>query len=156
MRLKLHCVKPNGFDGAESSSFDAPPGQVDQFQQMGMQQHQQSMGSSGQKQAQPMYGHYPDIDAAAYGVHYDNSRQQLDYAAVQQSVPVMDQSYQPQGVFPTPPMQASSQPGLSPEAYSTPDSFAQQQDLSELLGNLKVDEKGTGTLIWLIYGLRRS
>jgi hypothetical protein len=149
IRLKLHCVRPNGYDGA-ADSFEPPMGQPDQFHEMSMQQP--VMQATGPKPpGQPVYppqGSYPDAAAAAgYQTIPHNSSQphqpDLNYASVPPPMSAMDAPYAAQGVFPTPPLQPqSSQHEPSPEAY-TPDSYA-QQDLSELLGNLKVDEKGTG------------
>lgn len=59
-------------------------------------------------------------------------------------VGVLDQSYAPASVFPTPPMQHHHAPHSesSPESYTTQDHY-QNSDLSDLLGSLKMDEKGT-------------
>lgn len=109
---------------------------------------QQNVMQTAPKPGQPVYapqGAYPDTGVPGYqGVPYDISPTQqhgMNYTSVT-PVSAADQSYNPQSVFPTPPLQPNSQPEPSPEAYS-PESYG-QQDLSELLGNLKVDEKGTG------------
>lgn len=59
-------------------------------------------------------------------------------------VGVLDQSYAPASVFPTPPMQHHHAPHSesSPESYTTQDHY-QNSDLADLLGSLKMDEKGT-------------
>ena len=148
IRLKLHCVRPNGYDGSGDPTFDAPLGQSDQFQQMSMQQPvMQTAPKPGQTVYAPPQGHYPDPSTTAgyQGIPYDTSQphqSNLNYASVQPPVSAMDPPYAGQGVFPTPPLQPNNPHEPSPEAYS-PESYA-QQDLSELLGNLKVDEKGTG------------
>lgn len=61
-------------------------------------------------------------------------------------VGVMDHSYAPANVFPTPPMHHQQAPHSesSPESYT--DQYAQNNDLADLLGSLKMDEKGTGKL----------
>lgn len=158
IRLKLHCVRPNGYEGStDASGSDVPLG-ADQFQQMPMQQQQQMM-QPGSKPAEDMYAPqaYADAGPVPYGVSPYGAGQQppppqaqqhqqhpgMHYQ--QQPIPVMDpSSYGAQGVFPTPPPIPPSQiQEPSPEAYSSPDSYG-QHDLSDLLGNLKVDEKGTG------------
>jgi hypothetical protein len=111
---------------------------------------QDMVGYQDPKMAQMVYPHqqYTDAPGGYHGMPYDSSQPQahpMSYAPVQQPYGVMDpQQYAAQGVFPTPPLQPNQPQEPSPEAYS-PESYA-QQDLSELLGNLKVDEKGTGTL----------
>lgn len=163
IRLKLHCVRPNGYEGStDASGSDAPLGQIE-FQQMSMppqQPQQQSHGHQHHPSQSMMQSQIPkshqDMYAAAQGypdayqsVPYDASSQAtLDYnsSVPPPSVSVMDPSSytsQAAAVFPTPPMQPNQLQEPSPDTYSTPDSYTQQQDLSELLGNLKVDEKGT-------------
>lgn len=145
IRLKLHCVRPNGYDGAaDPTPYEAMD--VAQFQAMTMQQQQQHMHSPTRATHQYQQGAYPDGSAAYQTMSYDASQQQpnMNYANVP---PVsMEQSYTGQNVFPTPPMQPGSRPeDSSPEAYSSPDSY-QQQDLADLLGTLKVDETGAGMI----------
>ena len=146
IRLKLHCVKPNGFDGAsDSTTFDTSIATNDPYGQPGMQG---MVGYQDPKMNQMVYPHqqYPDAAAGYPGIPYDSSQAQahgMNYASVQPQYGVMDpQQYAAQGVFPTPPLQPNQPQEPSPEAYS-PESYA-HQDLSELLGSLKVDEKGTG------------
>ncbi|UPK98932.1 hypothetical protein LCI18_009867 [Fusarium solani-melongenae] len=142
IRLKLHCVRPNGFDGAnDSTTYDTTPmNPSDQYQQMSMQQQVLNPGPK------PMYATqsaYPDASAAPYqAVPYEQQPGSLHYAAVPAPAPMMEQPYASQNVFPTPPMQphqAQQQP--SPEAYS-PGEY-QHHDLADLLGTLKVNETGT-------------
>lgn len=140
IRLKLHCVRPNGYDGSlDPSAFDNPMDPV-QYQQLSMQQHQ-VLQSPPKSEGGYQTGY--DANAAAYqGMPYDNSQGQpgMGYSNVQ-SGPL---DYSNQNVFPTPPMQPGSRPDdSSPEAYSPADSY-QQQDLADLLGTLKVDETGAG------------
>jgi hypothetical protein len=138
IRLKLHCVRPNGFDGAaDPSGFDT----MDpiQFQQMAMQQQVHPSPPSSDHAAYSTQAGYPDAGSSYQTMPFDASQQpDLGYATAGQLV---DQSYQTQNMFPTPPMH----PGIkhdepSPEAYS-PDSY-KQQDLADLLGTLKVDVTG--------------
>jgi hypothetical protein len=138
-------VKPNGFDGAvDGNPYDGSIGLSDQYQNA---QIQQAIAHPGQRSGQHdnMYAAYPDHPASGYqGIPYDPSQAQaqgLHYTNVHPHHGAMDQQHVAQNVFPTPPLQHNATEP-SPEAYS-PDSYA-QQDLSELLGSLKVDEKGTG------------
>ncbi|KAJ9132995.1 Lipase regulator 1 [Pleurostoma richardsiae] len=158
IRLKLHCVRPNGFDGAADSGVYEPSGsgfetsasaQDPYGQQLPIQPQQQpqQMLAGPSKPGPSMYapqasytdsGMYPpvqysDPQAAAHG---------LNYTTIPASqMGTVDHSYPPQPVFPTPPHQHGS------HADSPPDSYAQdqygQQDLADLLGSLKVNEAGT-------------
>jgi len=69
----------------------------------------------------------------------------LHYNSMQTPVSVIDhhQHYTPQGIFPTPPLQQqhSSHPD-SPETYEQ-DQYG-QQNLADLLGELRMNEAGTG------------
>lgn len=131
IRLKLHCVKPNGFDADPNAYETMDP---IQFQQMSMQQ--QVMHTPPKDQ----YGQGYDPNAA-YQMPFDASQQVgMSYTGAN-----MGEPYAGQNVFPTPPMQPGVKPDdSSPEAYS-PDSY-KQQDLADLLGTLKVDETGAGGL----------
>ena len=168
IRLKLQCVRPNGFDGAaDPNGFDM----IDpsQFQQMPMGQQQMMQGQpKPNQQMYSMQGGY--ADAAYQTLPYDASQPQQDvhYTTVSPQASMMEQQQAGgQNVFPTPPMQQQQQQQQqrqrqgsrveesSPEAYS-PD--YQQQDLADLLGTLKVDEAGTGKrtppTYWLLYVVR--
>jgi hypothetical protein len=138
-------VRPNGYDTFADSGFETSMGQSDQMQQMQMQQ---PIIHPTQKPGPPVYAQtYPDISTSAYQpVTYDPEQPQthgLNYTTVSH-VPVMDHTYQ-QGLYQPPQLQVSTRHEPSPEAY-TPDSL-QQGDLADLLGSLKVDEKGTGKLL---------
>lgn len=72
----------------------------------------------------------------------------LSYGNLQTPVSVVDHQYSPQSVFPTPPMQQQQPPlqhhstsSASPEAYEQ-DQYG-QQDLADLLGELRMNEAGT-------------
>ncbi|VUC35822.1 unnamed protein product [Clonostachys rosea] len=142
VRLKLTCVRPNGYDGFADSGFETSIGPSDQMQQMQMQQsimHQPTKaGPSVYTQPQ---GNYTDM-SAYQPVTYEPEQSQthgINYTTVSH-VPVMDPTYQ-QSLYQPPQLQVSTRHEASPEAY-TPDSL-QQGDLADLLGSLKVDEKGT-------------
>ncbi|KAM5361926.1 hypothetical protein ACJZ2D_012802 [Fusarium nematophilum] len=148
IRLKLHCVRPNGFDGAnDSTTYDTTPMNPSDQYQMSMQQ--QVLNPGPKPPATAMYATqqgYPDPSAASYhGVPYDTSQQpgNMSYGAVPPPGSVIEHSYTGQSVFPTPPPMhphpAQQQP--SPEAYS-PGEY-QHHDLADLLGTLKVNETGT-------------
>ena len=147
IRLKLNCVRPNGYDGAtDSTTYEAPLNASDQFQQMAMQPQ---LMQTGPKQPPPiMYTTqptYPDVNSGAYSaLSYDTNQPQntMPYASIQQSGSVLDQSYTSPHTFPTPPLQHDPYQEPSPEAYSP--SEYQQQHLADLLGSLNVNEVGTG------------
>ena len=156
VRLKLHCVRPNGYDGStepqvyeptRSHQFESSHDQQGYRQQLPLPDQQQ-LGAQPAKQAS-VYGQQPpyqDGSAAIYhGVHHYNEPQTLphpiQYPSVHHSsVNVVDQSYSTQPSFSTPPVQQSSHPE-TPSDYS--DQYP-QQDLADLLGSLKVNEAGTG------------
>lgn len=147
IRLKLHCVRPNGYDGAtDSTTYETFVPPTNQFQQMTMPSHQQ--GQAPLKSESDVYAPqagYPDAASASFQtLPYDASQPQhnLHYTTIPPQMSLVDQQAAPQDAFPTPPMQQSSQPGSSPGAYSA-DSY-QQQDLADLLGGLKMNEIGTG------------
>ncbi|KAL9479910.1 hypothetical protein ACSS6W_004696 [Trichoderma asperelloides] len=145
IRLKLHCVRPNGYDGAtDSTTYETlvPPG--NQFQQMTMPPHPQ--GQAPLKSESDVYAPqagYPDAASTSFqAMPYDGSQPQHDihYTTVAPPMSLVDQQVAPQDAFPTPPTMQQSQPGSSPGAYS--DSY-QGHDLADLLGGLKMNEIGT-------------
>lgn len=154
IRLKLHCVRPNGqYEGsptesqsyeASGSEYDVAPGQSS-FRQMPMQQPAQSMMAAQPKPTMyPTPGPYPEHQGIYPPMPYGEPPpppHQLQYATIPSQVGVMDQSYAPANVFPTPPMH-SAHSESSPESHYQ-DQYG-QQDLADILGALKVDEAGTG------------
>lgn len=161
VRLKLHCVRPNGYDGAaEPQVFE--PTRPD-YESMGVHDFRPHMamppphmlagaadhasmytskaasysGPSGMYQ--PMQ--YADHSPVATGMHY---------TTVPPSAGVVDNSYaptlsQPQtqsAIFHPAPLQQINRPDSPPETY-TSEQYG-QQDLSELLGTMKLNEAGTG------------
>ncbi|KAJ0321237.1 hypothetical protein COL5a_009292 [Colletotrichum fioriniae] len=155
IRLKLHCVRPNGqYDGTSTDAYE-PVG--DEFaaassqlqnsfrQQVPMQQ--QSMMAGGQKPNPSMYaaqGAYSDPNVFP-PVHYSDQQvhqHNMHYTTVSPSSSMMEQPYTGQNVFPTPPLQQSQRPDSPPDTYSNDGSY-QQSDLADLLGSLKVNEAGT-------------
>jgi hypothetical protein len=158
IRLKLHCVRPNGqYEGSPEETQSYEPSRAEyeagqeSFRMMAMQQptHQQMMSSAHPKAA--MYtsppGSYPGHQAV-YPLTYGDAssvQQHIPYASVPPSVGVLDQPYAPANVFPTPPLQEMS----APHSESSPESYQTEQyshDLADLLGPLKLDERGTGEL----------
>jgi len=166
VRLKLHCVRPNGYDGAtEPQVYEPPQGQFNSSSQgqesfrqpvpLHEQQQQQQHQHQHQQQHQQLLAHapkpasmfaqpaYQDPAALYHSVQYTEPQtvaHSLHYTTVHPSVSVADQRYPTQTAFPTPPLRHASQPE-SPEAYQS--EYA-QQDLADLLGSLKVNETGTG------------
>ncbi|KAH9894612.1 hypothetical protein F4778DRAFT_747670 [Xylariomycetidae sp. FL2044] len=158
IRLKLHCVRPNGqYDGSPTdtqayepsrSEYETVHGQ-DGFRTMAMQQPQHQpppmMGGPPKTGMYPSPGGYSDHSSVYSSVPYGDAsapQHHMPYGAVPQSMGVMDQPYAPASVFPTPPMhQSSAHSEASPESYR-PDPYG-QHDLSDLLGALNVNERGT-------------
>lgn len=158
IRLKLHCVRPNGYDGAAEPQVFEPTrpeyedsGVHDFRQHLPMQQPQMLAGGPSHP---AMYAPKPGLYSEPSGLYptmqYPDhaSAQGMQYTTVP-SVGVVDQSYastsqqapQP-SVFPTPPLQQLSRPESPPEVYNQ-DQYG-QQDLSDLLGTLKLNDAGTG------------
>lgn len=90
-------------------------------------------------------GSYSDGQEVYQNVQYtgqSGSQHGMHYTTIP-PLGALDQSYASAGVFPTPPMHhQSAHSESSPESYHQ-DPYA-QQDLSDLLGSLRVDERGTG------------
>ncbi|KAK5634831.1 hypothetical protein RRF57_010544 [Xylaria bambusicola] len=161
IRLKLHCVRPNAqYEGSPEESQPYEPTRTEfeagqeSFRQMAMQQpSSQHMMASGHPKpalyASPP-GSYPNHQAIYPLAQYGDAtpvQQHIPYASVPPPpVGVLDQSYAPPSVFPTPPLPeiSASHSGSSPESYHA-DQYG-QQDLADLLGPLKLDERGTGAL----------
>ncbi|KAK3330090.1 hypothetical protein B0H66DRAFT_469213 [Apodospora peruviana] len=152
VRLKLHCVRPNGFDGSTEIQVYEPPHthfetshvQEDYGQQLPIQ-GQQLIGQS--QKPGPMYASQPtyqDNSGIYHSVQYADSQtvpQNLQYGSVHPAVNVVDQSYTTPNTYSTPPMHQSSQPDSPADTYRS-DQYA-QGDLADLLGSLKVNEAGT-------------
>ncbi|KAH8905965.1 hypothetical protein BR93DRAFT_880166 [Coniochaeta sp. PMI_546] len=152
IRLKLHCVRPNGFDGATDTQVYEPTQEQyetitaqDGYRQQAPLQEQQLMASMPKQASSSLYPPqqgYPNPSALYQSYPESSSMQQnLHYTDLQPAVNVVDQPYAPQTSFPTPPLQQSSRPGSSPESYQQ-DPYS-QHDLADLLGSLKVNEAGT-------------
>ena len=87
----------------------------------------------------------PVYQSGNYGEPSGHTQHGLHYNSMQTPVSIIDhQHYPPQGVFPTPPLQQqhSSHPD-SPETYNEQDQYG-QQNLADLLGELRMNEAGTG------------
>lgn len=147
IRLKLHCVRPNSYDGSSdpAASNSVPAAAFETA--MDPSSHYQQLQSHVPKHAANVYAsHYPDQDAY-HSMPFD-SQHNLNYTTAVAPPPgsVLDhhlqQPYAPHHAFPTPPLQQVPRPDDSSEACST-DSY-QQQDLADLLGTLRVNELGTG------------
>ncbi|SPQ18331.1 be58ca52-ac8b-4225-b3c4-c3ec358facfd [Thermothielavioides terrestris] len=152
IRLKLHCVRPNGLDSGDSQVYEPSQPQFeaaqipDSFRQQLPLQDQQLLAHAPKQGAlYPPQTSYQDAAGLYHSVQYTESQpvpHELQYAPVpHQPVGVVDQHYTTQtSAFPTPPLQHAPQPD-SPE--DTFQSEYAQQDLADLLGSLKVDEAGT-------------
>lgn len=157
IRLKLHCVRPNGQYEGGADGFDAGEqeyevaGMQDSFRQVPMaqqsspsQQHQAAMMAGQPKPGMyAPHGHYADPQGIYYG---DASPIQPGVAYPGMVTPGggIDHGYPSAQVYHTPPTVAS---GITQSA-SPADSYQHdpysQPDLSDLLGSLNVNEVGTG------------
>lgn len=154
IRLKLHCVRPNGYEGAaEPQVFETPRPQFDAPQiQDGFRQqlplHDQQLLASAQKPSNAIYASpssYAEAPGLYPSVQYSEPQpvpHALQYAGVPQApLHVVDQSYAPQNAFPTPPLQQGPSSEAAPDAFSPDGGYGQ---IADLLGALKVNEAGTG------------
>ncbi|KAH6853904.1 hypothetical protein B0I37DRAFT_388129 [Chaetomium sp. MPI-CAGE-AT-0009] len=152
IRLKLQCVRPNGFDSADSQVYEPPQSQFeashvpDNFRhQLPIQDQHLLAHAPKPGPIYPQQTSYQDTSNLYHPVPYGEPQpvpHDLQYAPVpHHSVAAVDQQYAAQtAAFPTPPMQHAPNPG-SPE--DTFQSEYAQQDLADLLGSLKVNEAGT-------------
>ncbi|KHN94514.1 uncharacterized protein MAM_07569 [Metarhizium album ARSEF 1941] len=142
IRLKLHCVRPNGYEGSDTSTtYDAVSDPSSQFQQMPMG------GQPGPDSSNSMPDLYPDAfvdrDQTAFQqVSFDTvpGQHNLQYSTMSAAA-VLDHGYGEPDAFATQAMRQGPRQEPSPGPQSV-DSY-QQQDLADLLGGLKVDEVGT-------------
>ncbi|QPG95259.1 hypothetical protein C2857_007915 [Epichloe festucae Fl1] len=135
LRLKLHCVRPNGYEGSDSMGmYDTMLNPSGPFQQMSM------AGQVLQDPSNPV----PDLYAAP-GALSEGDRAALHQVNLHYTTApppgVLNQSYNGPNTFPTPPNHHGPRQDSSPEDPSV-DSY-QQKDLADLLGGLKVNEIGT-------------
>ncbi|KAL2184085.1 hypothetical protein L209DRAFT_693527 [Thermothelomyces heterothallicus CBS 203.75] len=153
VRLKLHCVRPNGFDSSDSQVYEPPQPQIEvqhtpdgfgqqppPIQSQQLLAHAPKPGALYQSQSS-----YQDTSGLYHPVQYGEPQpvpHGLHYSPVHhQSVGAVDQQYAAQtAAFPTPPLQHAPNPDSSEETYQS--EYA-QQDLADLLGSLKVNEAGT-------------
>jgi hypothetical protein len=158
IRLKLHCVRPNGFEDADgddaqaydgpSQQYDAPQG-ISTFRQEQPLQMDQQVLAGQPKTTQSLYTPqttYHNSTSLYQGAPYSDptlSQSSLPYPTVAPAMGMTNPSYTSQGVFPTPPpLLHASRSGSSEEQYGA-DQYG-QGDLANLLGNLRVTEAGTG------------
>lgn len=157
IRLKLHCVRPNGFDtSADSQGYEPAQSQFEttthvpeSFRHPLPLAEQQQLLAHAPKPPSiyPPQTTYPDTSGLYHPVQYTEPHpvpSNLQYTPVHHHPSVVDQQYAaPPTSFPTPPLQHAPNPGSPDEAFQS--EYA-QQDLADLLGSLKVNEAGTGTL----------
>jgi hypothetical protein len=159
IRLKLQCVPPTinydrDFPGdpevyeSERGEFvDRGSGEDDYHQQVSMQQQL----AASQKSIPHIYtqqGTYSDGVSVYQPVGYGesssgHSQQSMHYDSLHTPVSVLDQHqhYSPNHVYPPPQLPQNPHPE-SPDVYEH--SQFGQQNLADLLGELKINERGTG------------
>ncbi|KAL2129139.1 hypothetical protein VTI74DRAFT_8174 [Chaetomium olivicolor] len=151
IRLKLHCVRPNGLDNSDSQVYEPARPHFDtahvpdNFRQQLPLQEEQLVGQA--PKPSPIYPpqtSYQDTSSLYHPVQYGEPQSvphDLQYGPMHHPVGVVDQQYTTQPpAFPTPPLQHAPNPGSPEETFQA--EYA-QQDLADLLGSLKVNEAGT-------------
>ncbi|RDW87690.1 hypothetical protein BP5796_03384 [Coleophoma crateriformis] len=154
IRLKLHCVPPTvNYDnqnyGGSPQMYE--PGRVgygggedDYHQHLGLQQNLAEAPRHNPSMYQPPTQYTDNVGVyqpVSYAPEPVSNHQPVHYGNLQTPVSVMDQQYTSQNVFPTPPMQQAHQHSSSPESYEQ-DQYG-QQNLADLLGELRMNEAGT-------------
>ncbi|KAI1259498.1 fungal-specific transcription factor domain-containing protein [Xylariaceae sp. FL1019] len=152
IRLKLHCVRPNAqYDGSPDDTQQYEPtaaefeAGAESFRQMAMQQQSAQHAMVGHPKpavySSPSAS-YPTRHAVYPHMSYGDASAMSQHMPYPSPVGVLDQPYTPASVFPTPPLQSIPAPHSegSPESYV--DHYG-QHDLADLLGPLKLDERGT-------------
>ncbi|TLS23522.1 uncharacterized protein PpBr36_05710 [Pyricularia pennisetigena] len=155
-RLKLHCVRPNGFDGTSADGQscetmagdyeDSPPQQPRNVQQ----DIQHILTTPGALKPPPATSYVPQTaySDASPGSIYNPSRYPdsqsphgaLSYSTLNTPITAMESAFGSHDMFPNPPAHRPSIPHSPPESYSSGDHGS---DLADLLGPLKLNEFGT-------------
>jgi hypothetical protein len=116
---------------------------------------QPMMGGSpkgGMYGGQVPYSDSQDVYSPVAYAAPSGSQHAMHYTTMPPPVGAIDQPYASTSVFPTPPMQQqTSHPETSP-----PESHCGNNELADLLGSLKVDERGTGTLLFALCWLGQT
>lgn len=155
IRLKLHCVPPTvnydrefaptlqGYETTESAN-----GEEQYQQQMSMQQQM----ASSQRNVSPIYtqqvGYNDGVNVYQSGSYGDapvgHAQPPVQYNSLQTSVSVMDQSqhYSQQQIYAAQALPQQQAQGTPVQPYEQ-DQYG-QQNLVDLLGELKMDEAGSG------------
>jgi len=165
IRLKLHCIPPTvnydqNFPGAQQGfeqdrgEYEGSAGDDEYHQQVAMQQ--QLAGQ--QKNIPPIYTQQLPYQESV-GVYHpspygepssSHSQQSMHYGNLQTPVSAMSShhQYQPQSAYTTPTLaQHSHSHSQSPQSSDTYDQDQYgQQNLADLLGNLRVNADGSGKL----------
>ena len=162
IRLKLHCVPPTvnydrdfstnqGFEGERVEYESGGSGDDDYQHQLAMQQQ---MGGP-HKNIPPIYTHqmpYQDTTGVYHPGSYgepssSHSQPSMHYSNMQTPVSVVDQhqNYPPQPGYSSVPIPRQPSHPQTPEAYEQ-DQYG-QQNLADLLGELRMNEAGSGMRI---------
>lgn len=161
IRLKLHCVPPTvNYDSENGQGFDGQGGQYeggsgeDEYQdQISLQQ--QMAAQKGPHQVYPQQVQYTDNVGVYHPVSYGQPppvQQPLQFHSIQGPGGVIDNHYPAQNVFPVAPLQQQQQQQQQHQQQNSasPESYGQevydQQALTDLLGDLRMTEAGTGML----------
>jgi hypothetical protein len=163
IRLKLHCIPPtvnydSGHQGFEQerTEYESGSGDDDYQNQIPLQQHLASVQKSSQQnypQQISFSEHVSSYQPMPYAQHHPN-QQPIQFASMNVPNGVMDGHFSSQNTFPMPPMQHQTiqqqqpqQPLQHASHSQSPESYQDQygaQDLADYLGDLKMDETGSG------------
>ncbi len=152
IRLKLHCVPPTvHYDPGNGQGFEPDRGEYesgsgdDEYHSQVSLQHL----SASQKPPQQVYQQVPYTDGLnmyhplPYG-QPPHAQQTMQFNNMHAPSGPIDSHYPPQNVFPVAPLIQQPHQSASPEVYHQ-DQYG-QQDLVDILGDLKMDAAGSGTL----------
>ncbi|CAN8101417.1 unnamed protein product [Discula destructiva] len=162
IRLKLHCVRPNGYDGAaEPQVFE--PNRTD-YEAMGVHDFRSHMAMppphmlSGPPDHPSLYSAKPASYSGPSGLYHQPMQYAdhspvatgMNYTTVPPAAGVVDNYISPMSqpqsqptIFHSLPAPLHvNRPDSPPETY-TSEQYGQQGDLSELLGTLKLNDAGT-------------
>jgi hypothetical protein len=151
IRLKLQCIPPTvNYDGSQSQGFeqerpDSGSGDDEYHNHLPLQQHLQAAQKSSQ-QNYPQQMQYSDHSNSYQPLNYAPSstgQQAIQFASINGTA-IMDNHFPTQSAFPMPPTQQSLQPQQHPHSPDLYQDQYGQQDLADYLGDLKMDESGTG------------
>jgi len=157
IRLKLHCVPPTvQYDGGNGTGFEQERGGYesgsgdDEYNTQISMQHHLSGPPKPPQQVYPSQVPYTDGVSMYHSVPYapPPGQHTMQFSNMQGPGEVVEGHYPAQNVYPVAPLLQHT-PSESPDVYHQ-DQYG-QQDLVDILGDLKVDVTGSGELGYEFY-----